>query len=47
MLFVSKFFVVVFDKKDKLNEFGHQTLDILMWEYNLITNNNNQKLCIF
>ena len=22
-------------------------LNILMWEYNLITNNNNQKLCIF
>ena len=22
-------------------------LDILMWEYNLIINNNNQKLCIF
>ena len=23
------------------------SLNILMWEYNLITNNNNQKLCIF
>ena len=23
------------------------TLNILIWEYNLIINNNNQKLCIF
>ena len=26
---------------------ANKILNILMWEYNLITNNNNQKLCIF